>query len=156
AVEKAKKPTLALYVDAPVAERVWPPEFFAKVADFAIEKLDASVIVISSPQGRDRALRIQKAAQSTKGLEIFSDLSLSQLVEVIATASLLISNDTGPMHVGPAVGVLTLGLFSVGFPEHFRPTGIHDRFLRANPIEEIRVQDVIEVMVEMWAKVDRG
>jgi ADP-heptose:LPS heptosyltransferase len=63
---------------------------------------------------------------------------------------LLISNDTGPMHIGPAVGVPTLGLFSVGYPVHFRPTGLSDRFLQANPIDGIEVHKVIETVTEMW------
>lgn len=154
-VEKAKNPTLALYVDAPVPERVWPPECFAQVADFAIEQLHASVIVISSPQGTNLASRVQKASRNPNRLAMFTDLTLAQLAEVIASARLLISNDTGPMHIGPAVGVLTLGLFSVGLPEHFRPNGLGDRFLRAKPIELIPAQDVIETMVGMWTTVDR-
>jgi ADP-heptose:LPS heptosyltransferase len=74
---------------------------------------------------------------------------------MIASARLLISNDTGPMHIGPAVGVRTLGLFSVGLPEHFRPVGNGDRFLRAIPIERIRVDEVVELVEEMWAIVGR-
>jgi len=153
--KKAKNPTLALYIDAPVPERIWPPERFAQVADHAIEQLGASVIVISSPQGADLASRVQKASRNRDRLEIFTDLTLNQLAETIASATMLVSNDTGPMHIGPAVGVLTLGLFSVGLPEHFGPVGVGDRFLRANPIGSIRVDDVIETMVGMWATVDR-
>jgi hypothetical protein len=54
------------------------------------------------------------------------------------------------------VGVRTLGLFSVGYPEHFRPIGPNDRFLRANPIEKIETKDVIAVVDEMWAIADPG
>jgi ADP-heptose:LPS heptosyltransferase len=154
-VEKAKNPTLALYVDAPAPERIWPPERFAQVADYAIEQLGASVIVISGPQGTHLASRIQKASRNANRLSIFTDLTLAQLAETIASARMLISNDTGPMHIGPSVGVLTLGLFSVGLPEHFRPRGAGDRLLRANPIELIRAEDVIETMVGMWTTADR-
>jgi ADP-heptose:LPS heptosyltransferase len=155
-VEKAEPPTLVLYVDAPVPERIWPPEQFAEVADYAIERLQAAVIVISSTQGSELAARVRAASRNADRLRIRTDLDLPQLVAVVASADLLISNDTGPMHVGPAVGVRTLGLFSVGYPEHFRPTGIGDKFLRGNPIREIRVDEVIETMVGMWPIADRG
>jgi ADP-heptose:LPS heptosyltransferase len=149
--EKGKTPTLALYVDAPVPDRIWPPEYFAEVADFAVEKLGAAVVVLSSKQGSELAASVQKASRYADRLSLSTDLTLPELAKVIASARMLISNDTGPMHIGPAVGVRTLGLFSVGFPEHFRPIGNGDKFLRAIPIERIRVDEVIEVVKEMWA-----
>jgi ADP-heptose:LPS heptosyltransferase len=155
AAEKADKPTVALYIDAPVAERIWPAERFAQVADFAIEVLGAAVIVICSNERRELAGRVQKASRNPERLTVFSDLTLSGLVSVIASAHLLVSNDTGPMHIGPAVGVPTLGLFSVGYPEHFRPTGPSDRFLKGNPIGEIDLEQVIAFVRAMWATVDR-
>jgi ADP-heptose:LPS heptosyltransferase len=153
--EEAKEPTIAFYVDAPVPERIWPPESFAAVADFAIEKLGASIRVLSSPQGADLANRIRTSSRYDDRIAVFTDLTLAQLAGKIASAGLLISNDTGPMHIGPAVGVPTLGLFSVGLPEHFKPVGPGNRFLRANPIDQIPVRDVIETMAGMWATVDR-
>ena len=150
-VKKAKIPTIALYIDAPVPERIWPPAHFAEVADFAAEKLGAAVVVLSSKQGADLAARVQKASRNADRLLLSTDLTLPQLANVIASARLLISNDTGPMHIGPAVGVPTLGLFSVGYPEHFRPIGNGDKFLRAVPIERIRVDAVVQVVEEMWA-----
>jgi ADP-heptose:LPS heptosyltransferase len=149
-VEKAKIPTLVLFVDAPVVERIWPPERFAQVADFAIEKLGAAVIVISSSQSPKLAKKVQNASRHAGSLSLFTDLALQQLASVIASAHLFISNDTGPMHIGPATGVPTLGLFSVGYPEHFRPTGGEGRYLRANPIEGIQVSEVTKAAEEMW------
>jgi ADP-heptose:LPS heptosyltransferase len=143
-------PTIVLFVDAPVPERRWPAAGFAQVADFAIENLGAAVIVISGPENSELAMRVQKASRNADRLEIFTDLTLPALVGVIASAHLLVSNDTGPMHIGPAVGVPTLGLFSVGYPEHFRPIGGNDRFMRANPIEEIKASEVIRRVEEMW------
>jgi ADP-heptose:LPS heptosyltransferase len=153
--KKASIPTIALYIDAPVPERIWPPERFAAIANFAVEELGAAVQVISSSESRALAARVQTGSRHPEKLALFTDLTLSELAGVIASAHLLISNDTGPMHLGPALGVPTLALFSVGYPEHFRPTGPRDRFLRANPIDEIAVHEVKEVIEEMWATVDR-
>jgi ADP-heptose:LPS heptosyltransferase len=149
-----RAPRIALYIDAPVRERVWPPERFAEVADFAIETLDAAVVVISGNSGGGLTRRVQKASRHPRRLLLFEDVTIPQLAALIGSAQLLVSNDTGPMHFGPAVGVLTLGLFSVGYPEHFRPRGPRDRFLRGNPIENIQVGDVVGAVREMWAIAD--
>jgi len=141
---------IALFVDAPVRDRIWPQERFAAVADFAIEKLDATVVVISSAAGAELAARVRAASKHGQQLSVVSNVGLPELAATIASSRLLVSNDTGPMHIGPAVGVPTLGLFSVGYPEHFRPIGPTDRYLRGNPIEKIEVQDVIANVEEMW------
>ena len=60
------------------------------------------------------------------------------------------SNDTGPMHLGPALGIPTVGIFSVGLPVHFRPTGSADAYVQGNPIESIPVKDVIETVERVW------
>ena len=143
-------PGVVLYIDAPVPERIWPPERFAAVADYVIEHLDASVAVIAGPDGDSLIRRVQAAARNAGRLHAFSGLSIPQVAAAIESARLLISNDTGPMHLGPALGVPTLGLFSVGLPEHFRPTGVNDCFLRGNPIDKVAVEDVLTAVQKMW------
>jgi len=155
AAHARSKADIVLFVDAPVPERIWPPERFAEVADFASEKLGAKVAVVSSTERPNLADRVQKASRNPHQLLVFTDLTLPRLAALIASAQLLISNDTGPMHIGPAVGVPTLALFSVGYPEHFRPIGEHDRFLRAMPIEDIETQKVIETLEQMWTTAGR-
>ena len=152
----SNKLRLALYIDAPVSERIWPPERFAALADFAIEYLGATPIVITSQQGHDLVKRVQHASRNADQIGVFTDLTIPQLAALIASARLFVSNDTGPMHLGPAMGVQTLGLFSVGYPEHFRPIGPNDKFLRANPIEKIETEEVVAVVEEMWTIADRG
>jgi ADP-heptose:LPS heptosyltransferase len=145
---------LILFVDAPVPERIWPPERFAAVADFAIEKLQATVVVISSSGGVDLARRVRESSRHHQDIFLETDLTLAGLATSIASGRLLVSNDTGPMHIGPAVGVPTLGLFSVGFPDHFRPVGPMDRYLRGVSIERIEVQDVTASVEQMWTTAD--
>jgi ADP-heptose:LPS heptosyltransferase len=143
-------PRLTLYIDAPVPERIWPAEYFAAVADFAIERFGARVAVISGPEGRPLIERVQASSRHGKELLFFKDVSLPQLAALVASSRLLVSNDTGPMHLGPALRVPTLALFSVGYPEHFSPTGPTDRFFRENPIGRIEVNKVIEATEQMW------
>ena len=145
---------LVLFVDAPVPDRIWPPERFAAVADFAIDALGATVVVISSSSGVDLARRVRESSRYPEAISTETDLTLPRLAATIASARVLVSNDTGPMHIGPAVGVPTLGLFSVGFPEHFRPVGPNDRYLRGEPIERIEVREVTAIVEQMWTTVD--
>jgi ADP-heptose:LPS heptosyltransferase len=136
-------PYVALYVDAPVQERIWPKDRFAELARHFVERYGVSVVVLAGSDPRWE--------NPGEGVHVFSGLPIAELAAMIGGARLFVSNDTGPMHLGPALGVPTVGIFSVGFPEHFRPTGADDLVLRGNPIEEVRTAEAIEAAERLWA-----
>ena len=146
------RPYAALYVDAPTSKRIWPPELFASVADRLALQYGLQVVVISGNEGSHLLTRIQGASNSAEHIRAFSDLTISQLAAVVKSAEIWISNDTGPMHLGPILGVPTLGLFSIGLPEHFRPTGPFDRYVQANPIGQITVKQVLDNIESLRSK----
>jgi heptosyltransferase-3 len=138
------RPYAALYVDAPTSKRIWPPESFGALADHLAIQRGLQVVLISGTEGSPLLARIQKASKYGEHIRAFSNLTIPQLAAVVQVADIWISNDTGPMHLGPVLGVPTLGLFSIGLPEHFRPTGPSDKYVLANPIERITVKEVID------------
>jgi heptosyltransferase-2 len=140
-----------MYVGAPVAVRRWPPGNFAQVADFAAKELGARVAVLAGAAESAVAREVRARCRNPEQAFLFTDLTIPQLAAIIGRSRLLLSNDTGPMHIGPVLGVPTLGLFSVGYPEHYCPLGERSRFLRANPIETISIQDVIQNVREIWS-----
>jgi ADP-heptose:LPS heptosyltransferase len=146
------RPYAALYVDAPTSKRIWPPEHFASVADYLAVQCGLQVVLISGPEGSQLLTRIQEASSSMEHIQAFSNLTIPHLAAVVRAAEMWISNDTGPMHLGPILGIPTLGLFSIGLPEHFRPTGPHDRYVLANPIERITVREVIDNIEKLRTK----
>ena len=146
------RPYAALYVDAPTSKRIWPPESFARVTDHLAGRCGLEVVLISGPEGDPLLKKIQDASGSKDHIRTFSSLTISQLAAVVQSAQIWISNDTGPMHLGPILGVPTLGLFSIGLPQHFRPTGAHDCFLIADPIERISVSEVVQSVDKLLSK----
>jgi len=139
-------PLAVLFVDAPVSERIWPLDRFAAVGEHLVKRYSSSVVAIG---------RNGEALARVAGIRVFSDLSIPRLAAVIARAAILVSNDTGPMHLGPALGVPTVGIFSVGIPTHFRPTGPADRYVQGNPIETVEVNEVVSLVNEVWESIDR-
>jgi ADP-heptose:LPS heptosyltransferase len=140
-------PYVALYIDGPVKERIWPKEKFAELARHFVGQFRVPVVVLSS---ENRGW--EDASEDVRPL---FGLSVPELAAAIGSSRLLVSNDTGPMHLGPALGVPTVGIFSVGYPQHFRPTGKHDLYVQANPIEQVTVRDVIDAADRVWTASDR-
>lgn len=136
------EPYAVLYVDAPVPQRRWPTGGFAEVGDYLAEHSGLRTVIVSG-QNPDLAAAVVDSMKHREAAVVLSGLSVPQLAAVIQSADLLVANDTGPMHLGPAFGVPTVALFSVGLPEHFRPTGIRDEVVKENPIERILASDVV-------------
>jgi ADP-heptose:LPS heptosyltransferase len=142
-----ERPFFVFYVDAPVSERIWPLDRFVELAGIVTRQLGSPVVMVSGP-GR--------APQGVPaGVHLLLDLTIPQLAAVISSARMLISNDTGPMHLGPALGVPTVGIFSVGIPTHFRPGDSQDCFVQGNPIDRVGVEEVLTAVKKVWAATER-
>jgi ADP-heptose:LPS heptosyltransferase len=141
------QPYAVMYVGAPVPERRWPLDRFAILADHFVAKLGASVVIVGGSG--------HLSGKFPPGVRVLTDLAIPRLAATIASARVLVSNDTGPMHLGPALEIPTVGIFSVGLPVHFRPTGVRDRYVRGNPIEEVDVEEVMRLASELWIASDR-
>jgi ADP-heptose:LPS heptosyltransferase len=147
---------LGFNVGAGSMGRVWPKDKFAELAEKLIVQYKATVILFSGPQDGDFSEQIAHLVKTPARPLIANKLSLRELAAVISRCKLLVSNDTGPMHLGPAVGVPTLGLFSLGYPENYHPLGRFSRFVKRQPIESMGVEEVYRNVVDMLDDVLKG
>ena len=135
-------------VGAGSPDRMWPWQNFVQLGSRISQSFNSQIIVFSGPGEEFISHQIAEAMPELSPL-IARNLNLKEVAGLMHRCRLLVSNDTGPMHLGPAVGVPTLGLFSVGFPEHYRPLGKESRFLKRFPLESLGVQEVFQTVVEM-------
>jgi ADP-heptose:LPS heptosyltransferase len=57
-------------------------------------------------------------AMDVRAVSLAGDLALEELAAVIADAALLISNNTGPVHIAAAVGTPVVDLYALTNPQH--------------------------------------
>ena len=139
------------YTGAGAADRMWPPQKFARLADMLAEQnVDVLLFGGTSNWEIDVRRRIEGQCRYRERVHTPAVLSTAELVAAISQCDVFISNDTGPMHIGPAVNVPTVGLFSVGFPEHYRPYGSGHGFLQAAEIDAITPEAVIAEVRRLW------
>ncbi len=139
---------VGLNVGAGSLSRTWPKEKFARLAEKILKSHDGYIVLFSGPQEDDISQQISKLLRSNRVLQALN-FPLPKLAAMISRCSILVSNDTGPMHLGAAVGVPTLGLFSIARPEHYRPLGRLSRYAKAASIEALEVEDVYEGFVRI-------
>lgn len=98
----------------------WTKEGFASVSDMLIKELKVDVVMVGDSS--DNAF-IQEIAKLTKNKVInFSGrTTLRQLISLIKRASLLITNDSAPLHIASATNVNTIVFFGPTNPNKYGP-----------------------------------
>lgn len=88
----------------------WHQERFANVADNLARELDLQVAIIGSGAERPIADQIRAGMKSQTAV-LNGKTSLETLIGVLAESSLMITNDSGPMHIAAALGIPTVAIF---------------------------------------------
>ncbi|MBM2840888.1 MAG: glycosyl transferase [Bacteroidetes bacterium] len=106
-------------------ERRWPPDRFMNVASALRERYsDGRFFLIGSDDEHDY---VQAAIDgSPPGLKMCAVncaglLSLGELIALFERSSLLLTNDSGPMHIASAVGTPVIALFGPESPRFYGP-----------------------------------
>jgi ADP-heptose:LPS heptosyltransferase len=81
----------------------------------------APLVVIGGPGDRELAAPLVAAASGVH--DLVGRTSLRQLAALLARSRLLVTGDTGPMHLAVAVGTPTLALFGPADPRRTGPYG---------------------------------
>jgi ADP-heptose:LPS heptosyltransferase len=96
----------------------WPLDNFIELG-FMLQARAIRPIFLFGPKEGDLAREFE--GRMNKDWVFINQPSLRGLIAFIEAADVLIANDSGPMHVGPAVGTPTLGIFGPGEPEIWFP-----------------------------------
>jgi ADP-heptose:LPS heptosyltransferase len=108
-VPEAEGTLVTLHPGAGDSRRRWPPEKFAAVGD-ALAKAGAHVAAVGVEE--DRALI--SGIVDTMELEAFDLcglLSLGGLAGLLGRCAVVVSNDSGPLHLAGAAGAATVGIY---------------------------------------------
>lgn len=103
--------------------RRWPVDRFVALGErLRAEAPDLAVILTGTAP--ERSL-VSAFASSYSGLAVDGTAlgSVERTAAVLAECDLLVSNDTGVMHLGAAMGTPTVGIFGPGSPAQWAPAG---------------------------------
>lgn len=131
-----RRPVIALNPGAAYgSSKRWLPERFAEVATRVITELNGSVLLLGGPKETAIAEEILRHLDTslvahTSLLNLSGRTSLRELMALIAESDLLVTNDSGPMHIGYAVGTPLVAIFGSTSPEHTGPVGKSDIVIR--------------------------
>ena len=107
----------------------WPAERYGELCSRISDELGLRSIVNHGPGERDLANAV--LAASAKAKPVVEGGSLAKLMAQLKRAALVIGGDTGPLHLGVALGTRAVGLYGPTDPRRNGPYLTNDIVLRS-------------------------
>lgn len=127
----------------------WPSDRFAILADLLSVEHQAATIVTAGPMDDKPVKEMLHAAQAH--YHLLRNQPIRRIASILHFCDLLVTNDTGIMHVGAAAGCPVLSLFGPTDPEQWAPLGTRHRYIRGKggDISAIPLETVAKVAKEI-------
>ncbi|WP_026841523.1 glycosyltransferase family 9 protein [Citrifermentans bremense] len=129
-----KQPVIAINPGASHPVNRWSTTNFARLCDLLAGELGAKVLIIGGSEDTPLAQAILAGAGS-EPVVLTGTTTLLQLGAVLQKCDLLVTGDTGPMHVSTAVGTKVLALFGAADPLRTGPVGSGHRVMQAHDVD---------------------
>jgi heptosyltransferase-1 len=123
------RPILCLNPGATWASKHWTAEGFAAVADICFRRWNMFSVVLGGAVDRDLTRDIARLARSPV-LDLAGRTDLRTLAAVYQRARVVVSTDTGPMHLAAAAGAPVVALFGPTAPWRTGPFGRMNQVIR--------------------------
>ena len=102
--------------------KCWYPDRFGELGKRLVEKWQTKVLLFGKEEERPIVHEILRH-MGTKGIDLTGKTGLLQLAALLERCALLVTNDTGTMHVATAVGTPVVALFGSTDPITTGPWG---------------------------------
>jgi 3-deoxy-D-manno-octulosonic-acid transferase/heptosyltransferase-1 len=124
------RPLVVLHPVAKWETKQWPAEKFARLIS-ALARRKATVVITGSPQDEGPVTEIlHRMDDSGKVLNLAGKTDLMELAGIFSLSDLVLSTDTGPMHLAAAVKAPLIALFGPTAPWRTGPYGNNPRIIR--------------------------
>lgn len=139
----APRPLIAMHVPGGRQVKQWPPERFTAVADALIRERGATIVLTGSPEDAALVGRVRASLDPGHVIDVSAGLDLLTAAAVLEACDLMVTGDTGPMHIAAAVGTPIVAIFGPSDPARYAPRGPLDRVVRVDlpcsPCNRIRL-----------------
>lgn len=107
------RPIVVIHAGASNERRRWPIDKYRAAGRALVERCDAQVVFFPEPSSDDENIDLATAV---------ARVSLREMMAIMSQASLVLCNDSGPMHIADALGIPVVAVFLTGNPKWHRPS----------------------------------
>lgn len=161
-------PRVALVAGTSNPKKDWLPDSWVRLTDALTAQFAFHPILVGAATPRETALGKKMLAECRHPPQLALGCGLRRLVAILDGCDLVISPDTGPLHLARALGKPVIGLYGYNSPARVGPWGQDPRLLvdafhhpnekpqitfqhRPGRMGRITVEDVL-AKVELWRK----
>ena len=132
-----------MHVSGGRAIKQWPPERFAEAARRIVDACGATIVLTGASSDRPMVEIVKSALPHRQVVDVAGRVDLLTLAGIIERLDLLVTGDTGPMHLAVAVETPVVAIFGPSDPARYAPRGPLDRVVRVDlpcsPCNRIRL-----------------
>jgi heptosyltransferase II len=144
---------IAIHAGSSDAAKCWASDKFAELINSLNVRYQFKLVLIGSP---DTYVRSQEIIQlcKVKPLDLTGKTTLTQTISLLRRCRLLVSNDSGPVHIGAAIGIDVLSLFMRNDPglnpERWKPLSEKSNYLFSP--QGLKVEEVLDAIEQIFSK----
>lgn len=128
----APRPWIGVHVSGGRESKQWHLDRFADVAQRLAQEHGATIVLTGSEADRDMVSQVQRELADVRVVNVAGRLGLIELAALLSELDVLVTSDTGPMHLAAAVGTPLAALFGPSDPRRYGPVGSNHRVLRVD------------------------
>ncbi|MGP0064739.1 MAG: glycosyltransferase family 9 protein [Isosphaeraceae bacterium] len=117
------RPRVILNLGARWLTKRWPPKHYAEIGRRVASNFGGGLIAVGAREDRPLVDALARHAGPLRVLDLCGQTRLPQLAALSLESDLMISNDTGPLHLAAAAGARVLGIYTCTSPKLTGPFG---------------------------------
>ena len=126
------RPIVGVHVSGGRESKQWHLDRFADVARQLAETKNAAIVLTGSESDKPMVDSVAAKLQGLRWMSVAGAVDLVDLAAILAEVDVLVTSDTGPMHLAAAVGTPLVALFGPADPRRYGPAGSTSRVLRVD------------------------
>jgi ADP-heptose:LPS heptosyltransferase len=128
-LQRVRKPYVVIHPGAAWEFKEWPLPLFHTLAKGIVDRCDHDVVIVTELSGRNRGEDPPVEDPGTDRIHHITGRTLLEVAAIMDGASVMVGNDSGPLHLASLCGVSVVGLFGPASPELTAPVGRRGIFL---------------------------
>lgn len=142
----AARPLVGVHVSGGRESKQWHLDRFAEVARALATTRNATIVLTGGPGDRALVDSVKRQLSGVRVIDVSGDRALPVVAALLARLDVLVTGDTGPMHLAAAVGTPLVALFGPSNPIRYGPLADAATVLRVDlpcsPCGQVRLPPV--------------
>jgi ADP-heptose:LPS heptosyltransferase len=108
----------------------WPRERYARLMRMLVRDTQLPIVVSGGRDRRNQAAHLMSLLDPGEAISLVGQLSLAEAMCLYGRAAVMVTGDSGPMHIAAALGTKLVALFGPTLPEQTGPWGSGHRVIQ--------------------------